>query len=117
MTLEALQSGRITHASQDGSREFLSLLACIGADGDVIPPTLIYQGESGDLQDTWIEDWTSETPAYFGVSKNGWSCDLFGLQWLDIFHRHTKHKAGNRRRLLIVDGHSGHVNMISRKMR
>ena len=66
----------------------------------MIPPTLIYQGESGDLQDTWIEDWTPETPAYFGVSKNSWSCDLFGLQWLDIFHRHTKHKAGNRRRLL-----------------
>jgi hypothetical protein len=111
MSLEALQSGRITHASQDGSREFLSLLACIGADGDVIPPALIYQGESGDLQDTWLEDWTPETPAYFGVSKNGWSCDLFGLRWLDIFHRHTKDKAGNRRRLLIVDGHSSHVNL------
>ena len=30
---EALESGRITHASQDGSREFISLLVCISADG------------------------------------------------------------------------------------
>jgi hypothetical protein len=45
MSLEALRSGRITHASQDNNREFLSLLACIGADGDVLPPTLIYKGE------------------------------------------------------------------------
>ena len=42
MTLEALLSGRITHASQDGSREFLSLLACICADGSALPPALIY---------------------------------------------------------------------------
>ena len=28
-----------------------------------------------------------------------------------IFDRHTKAKAGNHRRLLIVDGHNSHVNM------
>jgi hypothetical protein len=33
MSKEALESGRITHASQDGSREFISLLACISTDG------------------------------------------------------------------------------------
>jgi hypothetical protein len=49
MALEALRSGRITHANQDGNREFLSLLACIGADRNVLPPTLIYKGDSGDL--------------------------------------------------------------------
>jgi hypothetical protein len=49
MALEALRSGRITHINQDNNREFLSLLACIGADGDVLPPILIYKGDSGDL--------------------------------------------------------------------
>ena len=112
MTLEAFESGRITHASQDGSREFISLLACIGADGVALPPALIYKGESGTLQDTWLEDWKPENPAYFTVSPNGWSCGALGLDWLTrVFHRCTEKKAGNRRHLLIVDGHSSHVNM------
>ena len=37
---------------------------------------------------------------------------MISLKWLEsIFQRHTAHKAGNRRRLLLVNGHSSHVNM------
>lgn len=112
MTLAALLSGRITHASQDGSREFISLLACICANGTALPPALIYKGDSGTLQDTWVEDWEPENEAFFAVTANGWSCDALGLNWLKtVFQRCTSKKAGNRRRLLIVDGHSSHVNM------
>ena len=59
MTLKALLSGRITHASQDGSREFLSLLAYIYTDKSALPPALIYKEDSGLLQDTWVEDVTT----------------------------------------------------------
>ena len=112
MTLHALKSGRIMGTSQDGSREFISLLAYICADGTKLPPALIYQGESGDLMDSWVADFTTEDEAYFAASANRWSCDNLGLQWLEkVFHKHTKDKARNRRRLLIVDGHSSHVNM------
>ena len=112
MTLEALQSGRITHASQDGSREFITLLASISATGIALPPALIYQGDSGTLQDTWVKDWTPDQEAYFAVSSKGWSSDEIGLKWLEtVFQRCTASKAGNRRRLLLVDGHSSHINM------
>ena len=37
---------------------------------------------------------------------------MIGLNWLKpIFQRNIEQKARNRRRLLIVDGHSSHVNM------
>ena len=55
MSLDTLKSGRIQYASKDGSREFISLLACISADGTALPPSLIYKGDSGSLQDTWLE--------------------------------------------------------------
>ena len=71
MTLEALLSGRITHASQDGSREFISLLVYICADRSALPPALIYKGDSGTLQDTWIKDMTSKDDAFFAVSSKG----------------------------------------------
>ncbi len=49
---------------------------------------------------------------YFSTSPNGWSNNELGANWLiNVFDRHTRAKAGNRRRLLIVDGHSSHLNM------
>ena len=42
--------------------------------------------------------------------RNGSFCSY--AEWLaEIFDRYTKKKSGNRRRLLIVDGHSSHVHM------
>jgi hypothetical protein len=52
MTQEALKSGRIKKSKQDGSCEFISILACISAIGRWIPPLLIYKGELGDLMST-----------------------------------------------------------------
>ena len=112
MSREALRNGRITHASQDGSREFISLLACISGDGTALPPSLIYSGQTGDLRDSWVEDLVASDEAYFSATEKGWTCNKLGVEWLqNVFDRHTKLKAGNRRRLLIVDGHSSHVNM------
>ena len=47
-----LKKQKVLGACQDGSREFVSLLTCICADGSALPPALIYAGKSGDLQDT-----------------------------------------------------------------
>ena len=94
MSREALKGGKILGACQDGSREFISLLACISADGTSLPPTLIYQGESHDLMDSWVEDFKDSEVAYFAASNSGWSSDSLGLQWLErVFDRHTKEKA------------------------
>jgi DDE superfamily endonuclease len=109
MTKEAYKSGRIRFAARDGNREFISLLAYACADGTSIPSALIYQGASGDLQDTWMHDLNKGEEAYFASVANGWSSDAFGLAWLNRFHENTCHKS-SRRRLLIVDGHSSHVN-------
>ena len=111
MSSEVYQQGRITAANQDRNREFISLLACISADLTAIPPALIYKGEN--LQDTWFDDLQiGKDEAYFAISANGWSSNEIGKKWLvDVFDRHTKTKAGNRRRLLIVDGHNSHLNL------
>jgi DDE superfamily endonuclease len=84
-------------------------LACICADGSALPPALIYQGASNDLRSSWIEDVNKGNKVLFTSSENGWSSDAFGLTWLRRFHQQTQHK-GSRQRLLIVDGHSSHIN-------
>ena len=112
MTLQALQSGRVTKNKQDGNREFISLLACVSAIGKAIPPLLIYKGASGDLQSSWVEDVTEDSETYFAATENGWSSNKIGLSWLkNVFERHTKPASPRARRLLLVDGHSSHVNI------
>jgi hypothetical protein len=97
---------------QDGSREFISLLAAVSAAGMAMPPTLIYASESGDLQDSWIEQFDDNKDfAYFASSQKGWTNDKMGLSWLQRFHEYTYQFAGLHKRLLILDGHSSHVNI------
>ena len=113
MPVAALKSKKILGASQNGSREFISLLATICVDSIALTPALIYQGESGDIQDTWIDkfDYNTES-AYFAVLKKGWTNKNLGMFWLaKVFESQTRSKVGYRMRLFIIDGHSSHLNM------
>lgn len=41
---------------QDGSREFLTLMATTCADGSWLPPSLIYAAKHGAIRSTWVDD-------------------------------------------------------------
>ena len=45
----------VTEALQDGSREWITVIACICADGTSLEPAIIYEGKSG-LRSAWVED-------------------------------------------------------------
>jgi len=47
-----LESGKLLSAGQDGNREWITLLATIYIDGSYLPPSIIYQALSRNLQDT-----------------------------------------------------------------
>jgi hypothetical protein len=70
MTLEAFQSRRITHTMTDSNREFVTLMACICADGTSTPVSLIYKGKSHDLQDSWVDQIEETDEVYFAASAN-----------------------------------------------
>ena len=46
------EEGKIKAHIQDGNREWITLLACICADGSAFDPAIIYQSASGSLQDS-----------------------------------------------------------------
>ena len=70
MFIEILRSGRITHAYQKRSREFINLFACIAADGTALSPTLIYQNEARVFQNTWLKNVDVGDDAFFATSSN-----------------------------------------------
>ena len=110
VTAKYLAKGHTIGIQQDGNREFLSLVACVNAIGRALSPTLIYKGASHDLQTTWLDDFDhSQDEANFAASEKGWTNEELGLSWLErVFNKETKTRGW---RLLIVDGHSSHVNM------
>ncbi|KAI1514562.1 DDE-1 domain containing protein [Pyrenophora tritici-repentis] len=60
----------------------------------------------------WVDDIAIDDPVYVTSSPSGWTNDQVGLAWLEqVFDRHTKEKAGNHTRLLILDGQGSHVTM------
>ena len=70
MTDEELKSGEIIGSSQDGSREWVSLLTAICAVAATVNPTLIYQGESEDLRNTWTDNIGQDT-VYSAATPTG----------------------------------------------
>jgi hypothetical protein len=108
-----VQRQKLLGAGQDGSRQWITLIATICADGSSLPPALIYKATSGDLQDSWLQDYDpQEHPCWFASSPNGWTSDELGLSWLkSLFHEQTASKAGRDWRLLILDGHGSHCTL------
>lgn len=102
--------GNVRGALQDGSREFITLIAAINAVSRRCPPAIIFAPKSGDISDTWVEEMDLEDEskrAYVATSVNGWSNVELGLAWLIQFEHDTRD--GYASRLLILDGHGSHV--------
>ena len=112
--LEHWASGKLRGAGEDGNREWITLIACICADGQYLPPCIIYSAKTGNLQTSWIEDFDpKEHTCHFASTEKGWTNDALGFKWLEIFDRYTKAKARQGRdwRVLWVDGHGSHLSM------
>ena len=111
----AFEAGRVDYMVQDGSREWITLVATICANGLYLSPSLIYLVISSNLQDFWLQDFKpNKYPCFFTLSPTGWTNNELGSMWLTkIFNRETKQKAcqGREWRLLIVNGYSSYVNI------
>ena len=107
------EDGKRRSTIQDGSREWITLLACICADGSHIDPCLIYQSASSSIQDSWLQGFDPNShQASFSSSPSGWTNNDIGLSWLkQVFDPSTKAKARSSYRLLILDGHGSHLTM------
>lgn len=107
--VSALEAGRVRGILQDGSREFVTLLACISAAGKRMSPAIIFSSESGEIQESWVEDFPScntSKRTMFATSTNGWSSNKLALAWLKEFDKETN--TSGRTRLLLLDGHASH---------
>jgi hypothetical protein len=67
-------------AIQDGSRQWVTVLASICADRTTLPPGIIYDGKNGNIRDTWVDKISEEKHQVFVASSDsGWTNDDLGL--------------------------------------
>jgi hypothetical protein len=107
------EEGKLKAHIQSGNREWITLLACICADGSHIEPSIIFQSASGSIQDSWLQAFNPDDErVHFASSPSGWTNNELGLAWLkQVFDQSTKLKAGRSYRLLILDSHGSHLTM------
>ena len=104
----------LPYNSQGESRELMTLLATIYADGTCLPPALIFGSTSNDIQNSWVEDFSLVLGHnyFFSASLNGWTNNELGFDWLVyIFDSAIREKARRSWRPLFLDSHNFHVTL------
>ena len=101
---------KICKALQDGSRDWISVIGCICADGSSVDPAIIYESPDG-LRDEWLRDLeVGKHQVFCCTSPSGWNNNKLALAWIEqVFDQLTKAKAKRDYRMLLVDGHGTHL--------
>jgi len=95
------------YMAEPGRTEWVTVIECICADGNTIPPLVIFKGQN--LQTAWVpremdKDWS------WACNTKGWTCNAIGEEWMrKCFEPTTRSKANGGTRLLVCDGHGSHV--------
>jgi len=94
--------------AQPGRQEWVTVLECIGGDGSVIDPLVIFRGTN--LNTEWLVPGQLTAGWRFSATRRGWTSDIHGLEWLRrCFEPTTREKANGEYRMLILDGHGSHI--------
>jgi len=75
--------------TQDGSRDWVTVIEAISGDGCVLRPMIINKRRAHYMG--WYAKLKRHDAATFGVSEKGWSNEKLGLRWLkEIFDIETR---------------------------
>src|SRR5258705_9168362 len=85
-------------------RESITVLACISADGNKLPPLIIFSGKN--LQSTW-KGQNAYPGTTYAVSDKGWMVTEIFESWFENFCRTVV----QRPLLIIYDGHATHLSL------
>ena len=105
----APRGSRTVYSVTSSSKQQITTLACINAAGSAIPPMHVFPGER--FRSNPLEG--AVHGAYLGRSTSGWmNAELFN-GWLT--HHFSKSIPPARPVVLLLDGHSSHINLETSK--
>ena len=91
---------------QNGSREWVSLLECISADGALLPAFVIFKAKT--QRKAWMNE--LERGNNIAISDKGWTNNTLAFEWFKrVFDPYSKKRQQGEYRLLILDRHASHI--------
>ena len=93
-------------AVHQGNREWVTVIQGVCTTGYSIPPYIIVAGQVH--LSTWYEGTDLPPDWRIATTKNGWTTNERGLDWIRHFDQHTKSRTKGPYRVLILDGHESH---------
>ncbi|XP_033730751.1 uncharacterized protein LOC117320202 [Pecten maximus] len=96
---------RALQSRTNNSRENVTILACINATGNAMPPLCVAKGKTRKCLQSFN---TVDAPdgTLWTYQNKAWMCDILGDEWFNnVF---LKHCGPERPQLLIMDSHSSH---------
>ena len=104
----SLTGSKHVYSLSSGSRQQVTLLACISATGQYLPPSLIYPYK----RDPTFNKLEGFKYAFFNKSDNGWINEGIFLSFLrDTFIPHIEKERIQKPVLLFVDEHTSHKSL------
>lgn len=101
----AQRGTKTLHGRTSNTKENVTVLACINANGEKMPPFCIVKGKTvKSVQSFAVNDAPQNT--VWSFQQNAWMEDVLGTEWfLNVF---LKYCGQERPQLLILDSHSSH---------
>ena len=99
---------KTTRTTQQGSREWVSLIECISSDGRVLSPYVIFKAKV--LNKAWYNEFRKDGGGTCAISDRGWTDDELCLEWFKIvFEPESLKVQKGEYRMLLFDGHGSHL--------
>ena len=97
------------YEAQPGRQEWITVIECISAIGEKIPPYVIFKGQN------LMTSWFPQNPPNgwkFAANATGWTNNFHGMKWIEHFDAVTRKQlqSPDDYRLLICDGHDSHIS-------
>ncbi len=91
------------------NREFVTVVECVSANKEVIPPLVILPGKK--VMESWVINIDLLDDFSLATSDTGYSNDDLSLEWLKHFDRHSACRQEGEYCLLIMDGYGSHCTI------
>src|SRR5437868_8341516 len=98
------------YEAQPGRQEWLTVIECMSAVGEKIPPYIIFKGQNlmtSRLPKLKPKGWM------WAANASGWTNNYYGMQWIKYFESSTREQlqSPDDYRLLLCEGHDSHVSV------
>ena len=112
-TIEKIGEKTVTIVTHGSERTRISLLLCISASGEKLPPLLVFKGKSdgNKIKKLKENEYVKKKKIFVECQENSWADNNIFMIWLNnVFFRHKLEQENSAKKILIMDRATTHYD-------